>query len=107
MAEVSCPRCSSTEFSKALDKSNKHYCSKCQNIWVPGLAGMNRIDITLAAFQKENVELKGEITKLRAELAAMKIRSEKMAETAAEKMNDQSKPVQLPHSKKKTLGIFS
>lgn len=73
-----CPKCGSTEFSVALDKAGKpmpdgkHYCSKCQNIWVPGLVGLNRVDVLLKNALTENVELKKEITKLREENEALK-----------------------------------
>lgn len=78
-----CPKCGSSDFAVAQDKSNKHYCAKCQNIWVPGLVGLSRIDVQLTNALKENVELKAvldkerkELSEVKAQLAAMKLKYE-------------------------------
>jgi ribosomal protein S27AE len=67
-----CPKCSSSDFVKATDKSNKHYCNACKYVWVPGLENLGRADLLLKKEQEENIGLKREIEKLRAELKVLK-----------------------------------
>jgi ribosomal protein L37AE/L43A len=63
-----CPKCGSKNFALAKDASGKHYCQKCQNIWVPGLVGLTRTDVQLKNALQENVDLKAALNKSRAEL---------------------------------------
>lgn len=65
----SCPKCSSEDFVKAEDSSNKRYCNKCKHVWVPGFSDLKRTDLLLKHAQEENVRLKAEVTKLRKQLA--------------------------------------
>lgn len=62
-----CPKCGKSDYSVATDKSNKHYCQTkdCGNIWVPGLAGLNRNDLKITALMAENESLKTEIERVR------------------------------------------
>ncbi len=62
-----CSKCGSSIFSVAKDKSNKHYCQAkgCGHVWVPGLEGLNRIDLQLKNALQENVDLKRELDKAR------------------------------------------
>ena len=67
-----CSKCESTDISVATDKSNKHYCQKCGNVWVPGLEGLKREDVQLRQLKVENEELKQAIGKLREEILVLK-----------------------------------
>ncbi len=51
-----CPRCKSQMYAVAQDKSNKHYCSACQNVWVPGAE--LKAETLLKAAQAEISELR-------------------------------------------------
>lgn len=64
-----CPRCQGTIYATANDKSGKLYCQTkgCGNVWAPATAGMSRPEIQLKNALTENVALKAEITKVRAE----------------------------------------
>lgn len=62
-----CQRCESTEVTHATDHSNKHYCLKCQHVWVPGLEGLKREDVLITHLKTENMGIKLEIEKLRKE----------------------------------------
>ncbi|MCA9339390.1 MAG: hypothetical protein KDA17_00590 [Candidatus Saccharibacteria bacterium] len=63
-----CPKCACAKFSVATDKSNKHYCDQCKHIWIPGVNVASRLDLVLQQAQKENLELKAELVKLRKKL---------------------------------------
>lgn len=63
-----CPRCSSHKFAVATDKSNKHYCSECQHIWVPGMENLTRPDFLLKKAQIEVKELTEELGRERAKI---------------------------------------
>lgn len=65
--KTKCQRCDSTEIAVAVDHSNKHYCQKCQHVWVPGLEGMKREDVLITHLKTENMGIKLEIDKLRKE----------------------------------------
>lgn len=67
-----CPKCKSDKIVVATDKSNKHYCQKCNHVWVPGVDAMKREDLALAHYKKENLALTSEIDALRKENLALK-----------------------------------
>lgn len=75
----SCPKCNSTIFAKATDKSGKYYCQAkgCQHVWVPGVEAMKRPDVMIQKLQQENQALTTEIGKLR--LDNEKLKSELVA----------------------------
>lgn len=79
-----CPKCGSTIFALAKDKSGKRYCQAkgCQHVWAAETAGMGRVDIVLMQAQKENQELKLEIGRVRKENADLKA---KLAQYETEK----------------------
>ncbi len=66
-----CPKCASGDFSVATDGSKKHYCNSCKHVWVPGVQASSRLDLVLQQAQKENQELKLELTKLRAKVLSL------------------------------------
>lgn len=69
-----CPRCGSTIYAKATDKSGKHYCQAkgCGHVWVPGVDVKGRPDVMIQRLQKENFELQEQINKLRKENDVLK-----------------------------------
>lgn len=75
-----CPKCNSTVFAVAKDKSGKRYCQHkgCGHVWAADTQGLGRVDIVLMQAQKENQELKLEITKVRKENEALKAELEKL-----------------------------
>ena len=80
-----CPKCNSTVFALAKDKSGKRYCQGkgCQHVWVPETQGLGRVDIVLMQAQKENQELKLEIGRVRKENAELKAELAKLKPAAA------------------------
>lgn len=86
-----CPKCGSTIFALAKDKSGKRYCQAkgCQHVWAPETMGMGRVDIVLKQAQKENVELKeainserAKVKRLEARVAELEAKYEPKVETA-------------------------
>lgn len=69
-----CPRCQGTIYAVANDKSGKFYCQTkgCGNVWAPATAGLSRPEIQLKNALTENVSLKAEINKVRAENVKLK-----------------------------------
>lgn len=71
-----CPKCGSTIFALAKDKSNKRYCQGkgCQHVWVPETQGKGRVDIVLMQAQKELGELRDALNAERAENKKLRAR---------------------------------
>lgn len=70
----SCPKCGSTIFALAKDKSGKHYCQAkgCGNVWVPGMENLKRTDVVIRQLQTENRELKEALAAVRRENRELK-----------------------------------
>ncbi len=71
----SCPRCQSTTFAVSKDKTNKHYCSKCANVWVPG-GVEGSVEARFKTAQNEIAELKIENSRLRKRVEQLLAQSE-------------------------------
>ena len=77
--KLKCPKCGSTEITHATDSSGKHYCLKCQNVWVPGLEAANRPDLVLARAQKDLREMREALDAARAEIRVLIAKNEAQA----------------------------
>ncbi len=71
----SCPQCESSQFAVATDKSNKHYCSKCAHVWIPG-GGLNGVESRLKTALSENAELRIKCSRLEKKLEALRLHAE-------------------------------
>lgn len=81
-----CPKCNSTIFVKATDKSNKHYChgKGCGHVWIPGVEVSSRPDFMIQKLQKDNFELQDQINKLRKENESLRAQIPASTASAAE-----------------------
>lgn len=51
-----CPKCQSSEFAIAADPSQKRYCNKCRNVWLPKTAAEIELDYAEEELVKLRVE---------------------------------------------------
>ena len=77
--KTKCPTCGSSDLVTATDKSGKHYCQKCQNVWVPGLETAGRSDLVLARAQKDLREMREALDAARAEIRVLIAKNEAQA----------------------------
>jgi NMD protein affecting ribosome stability and mRNA decay len=67
-----CPKCDSQIVAKATDKTNKHYCSHCRHVWIPGATDKSGIEGQLREAKALIQEQLIMISRLRKEIECLK-----------------------------------
>ena len=75
-----CPKCSSTKFAVATDKSRRHYCAKCQNVWIPGHEANKSPEVLLLGARAEINELRLALSRMQVRLDATEKKDQELFE---------------------------